>query len=71
MGKIKMTALLREALRRVESLSPVEQDAIAAQILDTLDDEDKWAGSFREKPGALRSLADESSEGHRRGEKFR
>ena len=33
-----MTGLLEEALRRVESLSQEEQDAIASQIIDTLDD---------------------------------
>jgi hypothetical protein len=37
-----MTGLLEEALRRVESLSQEEQDAIASQILETLDDEEAW-----------------------------
>lgn len=31
---------LRFALRRVESLSPKEQDAIASQIIETLDAEE-------------------------------
>jgi hypothetical protein len=34
-----MTCLLEEALRRVESLSPKEQDAIASQIIETLDND--------------------------------
>ena len=38
-----MTGLLEQALRRVESLSPAEQDAIASQINETLDDEEAWA----------------------------
>ena len=63
-----MTGLLEEALRRLESLSPEEQDAIASQIIDTLDDEEAWARSFREKPEVLRSLAHEAMEEHRRGE---
>jgi hypothetical protein len=63
-----MTGLLQEALRRVESLSQEEQDAIASQIIDTLDDEEKWTRSFRAKPGALRSLANGALEEHRRGE---
>jgi hypothetical protein len=63
-----MTGLLQEALRRVESLSREEQDAIAAQILETLEDEEKWTRKFRENPGALRSLAHEALEEHRRGE---
>jgi hypothetical protein len=63
-----MTGLLQEALRRVESLSQEKQDAIASQIIDTLDDEEKWTRSFRANPGALRSLAHEALEEHRRGE---
>lgn len=45
-----MTGLLEEALRRVASLPSDEQDLIASQILETLDDEEAWARSFREKP---------------------
>lgn len=63
-----MTDLLEKALRRVESLSREEQDAIASQIMETLDDEEAWARSFREKPAVLRSLAREALEEHRRGE---
>jgi hypothetical protein len=63
-----MTGLLEEALRRVESLSPDEQDAIAAQIIETLDDEEAWERSFRQNPSVLRSLADEALAEHRRGE---
>jgi hypothetical protein len=63
-----MTGLLEEALRRVASLSQEEQDAIASQIIETLDDEDAWARSFRERPEVLRSLAREALEEHRRGE---
>ena len=63
-----MTGLLEQALRRVESLPLEEQDAIAAQILDTLDDEEGWARSFRQRPELLQSLAREAMEEHRRGE---
>jgi hypothetical protein len=63
-----MTGLLEEALRRVESLSQGEQDAIASQIMETLDDEEAWTRSFREKPAVLRSLAREALQEHRRGE---
>jgi hypothetical protein len=63
-----MTGPLEEALRRAESLSREEQDAIASQIMETLDDEEAWTRSFREKPAVLRSLAREALEGHRRGE---
>jgi hypothetical protein len=63
-----MTGLLEEALRRVEALSQQEQDAVASQILETLDDEEAWARSFRENPEKLRALAQKAVEEHRRGE---
>jgi hypothetical protein len=63
-----MTGLLETALRRVESLSAEEQDAIASQIIETLDDEEAWARSFRADPTALRTMAREALEEHRRGE---
>jgi hypothetical protein len=63
-----MTVRLEEALRRVESLSQDEQDAIASQILETLDDEEEWSRRFRENPALLRSLGREALDEHRRGE---
>ncbi len=63
-----MTGLMEEALRRIEALSQQEQDAVASQILETLDDEEAWARSFRENPEKLRALAKEAIEEHRRGE---
>jgi hypothetical protein len=52
----------------VESLSQEEQDAIASQIMETLDDEEAWRRTFRDRPELLRSLACEALEEHRRGE---
>lgn len=63
-----MTGLLEEVLRRVEDLPAHEQDAIASQILETLNDEEGWASRFRRIPPALRDLASEALEEHRRGE---
>jgi len=63
-----MTGLLASALRRVESLSREEQDVIASQITETLEDEALWERSFRENPGVLRLLAQEALDEHRRGE---
>jgi hypothetical protein len=63
-----MTGQLQEAIKRVESLSPEEQNSVASQIMATLDDEEAWARSFRERPETLRSLAREALEEHRRGE---
>jgi hypothetical protein len=45
-----ITGLLEKALQRVEALSREEQDAIAAQILETLEDEEAWAASFARNP---------------------
>lgn len=63
-----MTGLLLEALRRVEALSSHEQDVIASQIIETLDDEQEWASRFRTIPASLRELARDAREEHRRGE---
>lgn len=63
-----MTGLLEKALRRVETLSQEEQDAIASQILETLDDEEAWARTFNENPEKLRRLGREALEEHQRGE---
>jgi hypothetical protein len=63
-----MTGLLAEALRRVESLSAEEQDAIASQILESLRDEEQWTRQLNENPTRLRLLAEEAVAEHRRGE---
>jgi hypothetical protein len=63
-----MTGLPEGALRRVESLSREERDAIASQIMETLDDDEAWTHSFLGQPAALRSMAREGLEEHRRGE---
>ena len=63
-----MTGLLQKALRRIEVLSEEEQNAIAMQILESLDDEETWARKFHERPDLLRSLAREAREEHRRGD---
>jgi hypothetical protein len=36
--------------------------------MEALDDDAAWEGSFRERPAALRSMAQEAMEEHRRGE---
>jgi glutamine synthetase adenylyltransferase len=63
-----MTGLLEQALRRVESLSREEQDAIASQIIETLDDDEAWASRLRRNPDVLSQLADEALREHKRGE---
>jgi hypothetical protein len=63
-----MTGLLEEALRRIESLPPEEQDSIASQILQSLDDEEAWSRSFQENPSVLQRLGQEALQEHRRRE---
>ena len=63
-----MTGSLEKAVRRAENLSPEEQDALAAQIMESLDDEEAWVRRFREDSSMLQSLAKEAMEEHRRGE---
>ena len=63
-----MTGLLEEALKRVEALSEQEQDSIAAQIFETLGDEEAWERTYRRNSEALRAMAAEAREEHRRGE---
>jgi len=63
-----MTGMLEKALKRVETLSPDEQDAIASQILESLDDEAAWTASFRKNPEILAKLAKEALDEHFRGE---
>ena len=45
-----MTGLLEKALRRVESLSPEEQDATASQIVETLDKRGGMGAQFPPSP---------------------
>lgn len=63
-----MTGLLEQALRRIEALSADEQDAIASQIIETLDDEKAWADRFASIPSSLRDMAREAGEEQSRGE---
>jgi hypothetical protein len=62
-----MTGLLEEALRRVETLPDDLQDAVAARIMENLEDEEEWAKRFRDNPEVLRALAREAADEHRRG----
>jgi hypothetical protein len=62
-----MTQLLEDALRKVGELSEDEQNAIASQILATLEDEEVWEKTLRRNPAKLRKLAAEALEEHRRG----
>jgi hypothetical protein len=63
-----MTGPLEQAVRRAESLSAEQQDAIASQIMESIEDDEAWTRRFRQNPDVLRSLAREAIDEHRRGE---
>jgi hypothetical protein len=62
-----MTQLLERAIRRVHELSPSEQDAIAALMLDEVEDEDCWNTAFSGSQRELGALAREALAAHRAG----
>jgi predicted amidophosphoribosyltransferase len=63
-----MSALLKQALEKVGSLPEDEQDAIAAQIPASLEDESAWRRRFAEKRDVIRRLAREAIAEDDRGE---
>ena len=62
-----MTQLLERAYAEVEQLAEPDQDAIAALILEELEDERRWQRSFAQSPQALGRLAEEALGEHRAG----
>ncbi len=62
-----MTQLLEDALQKVGKLPEDEQNAIASQILATIEDEEAWAKTLRKNPTKLRKLAAQALDEHRCG----
>jgi len=62
-----MTELLEQALAKLETLPHQEQDAIAAMILEELEDERRWDESFARSSNLLAKLAAEAMAEHRAG----
>ena len=62
-----MTELLEKALAEVSKLSAAEQDAIAALILETLEDERQWEEAFASSQDKLAKLAEKVREDIRAG----
>ena len=60
-----MTKLLEQAIARLKTLPTSEQDAIAVMILEELEDEVRWDGSFTKSQDALAKLAAEAMAEHR------
>ena len=59
-----MTRLLEDALRKVGKLSEDDQNGIASQILETLEDEEAWGKMLRKNPAKLRKLAEKALDEH-------
>jgi len=57
-----MTELLEKAIERMKKLEASEQDAIAAQILEELEDEEKWDTAFAQSQDLLALLAAQAME---------
>lgn len=62
-----MTELLEQAIARLKTLPASEQDAIAAMILEELEDEVQWDEAFANSKDALAKLATEAMAEYRAG----
>ncbi len=62
-----MTQLLERAYAEMVRLPEADQDAIAALILEELEDERKWQTSFGQSQDALARLAEEALAEHHAG----
>ena len=62
-----MTELLEQAIARLKTLPDREQDAIAAMILEELEDEIRWDEAFKRSKDALAFLAAEAMAEYRAG----
>ncbi|MDM9385118.1 hypothetical protein QUB80_31160 [Chlorogloeopsis sp. ULAP01] len=62
-----MTELLEQAISRLKTLPPTEQDAIAAIILEELEDEVRWDATFAKSKDVLAILAGEAIAEYRAG----
>ena len=62
-----MTELLERALARLKTLPASDQDAIAAMILEELEDEVRWDATFAKSQNVLAFLAAEAMAEYRAG----
>jgi hypothetical protein len=62
-----MTKLLEHAVEKVKNLPENEQDAIAAFILEELEDEIRWEKTFARSHDVLAKLAREAMEDEKEG----
>jgi hypothetical protein len=62
-----MTELLEQAIAKLKGQSIDQQDAIAALILEELEEERRWNESFARSPDLLARLAAEAMDEYRGG----
>ena len=62
-----MTKMLEKAVARANQLPEDQQDAIAALILEEIEDEARWDDSFARSHDVLERLAAEADEEDRQG----
>jgi hypothetical protein len=62
-----MTELLERAIARLQALPESEQDAIAAMILEEIEDDRRWDESFSRSPNTLAKLAASAMAEYRAG----
>ena len=62
-----MTEMLEKAVAKIKELPAEQQDAIAALILEEIEDEARWDAAFARSPGLLDRLAAEAEEEDRKG----
>ncbi|MBD1827965.1 hypothetical protein NDI47_21175 [Microcoleus vaginatus GB1-A2] len=55
-----MTELLEQAISRLKTLTPNDQNAIATLILEELEDDQRWDESFARSPDLLAKVAAEA-----------
>ena len=62
-----MTELLEQAITKLKTLPTGEQDAIAAMILEEIEDEMRWDAAFAKSGNVLARLAAEAMAEYRAG----
>ncbi|ANV83211.1 hypothetical protein AWQ21_01710 [Picosynechococcus sp. PCC 7003] len=63
-----MTELLEQAIKHLQSLDTERQDAIAALIMEELEDEAKWDTAFAQSQELLADLAAEAMTEYKAGQ---
>jgi hypothetical protein len=62
-----MSTLLEQALQKLSTLPREEQDAIAAQILDRVGEEEAWQRFFASRHEEFERMAAKARDEHRHG----